>query len=90
MLHADGREVRIPITRMPCRVRVPDELRDPAVRRHLIVRGSLTGLPHVVTALAGQIAAIMMQNDLVDLASLTALGHVRGEDEILVRFQILP
>lgn len=90
MLHADGREIRIPITRMPCGIGIPDELRDPAVRCHLIVRGSLTGLPHVVAALACQVAAIMMQDDLVDLASLASLGHVRGENEILVSLQILP
>ena len=90
MLHADGREVRSPITRMPCRVRIPDELRDSAVSRHLIVGGRLTGLPRVIAALAGQITAIMMQNDLVDLASLAPLGHVRGENEILVSLQILP
>lgn len=90
MLHADGREVRIPVARMPCRIGVPDELRDSAVSRRLIVRGSLTGLPHVVAALAGQVAAIVMHDDLVDLASLASLGHVRGEDEILVSLQILP
>ena len=75
---------------MPRGVGIPHVLRDAAVRVHLVVGAGLAGLPHVVDLACGEIAGIMVHDDLVDLVALAALGHVRGENEILVSLQILP
>ena len=90
MLHADAGQVGRPISRMPRSVGIPHVLRDAAVHGHLVVGAGLAGLPHVVDLACGEVAGIVVHDDLVDLASLASLGHVGGEDEILVSLQILP
>ena len=56
-----------------------DELSDDAVGLDLVVRGRLAALPDVPTALYAQVAGVVVDSDVLDLASAATGRVVLGE-----------
>ena len=87
---ADAGGVGGPVAGVPCGVGIPDELADATVRVYLVVRRRFAGLPHVVASGDTQIAGVVVDDNLVDVAAGAPRCEVRVEDHVLVRFEGFP
>ena len=79
VLDVDRAAVGVEVAERPSRVAVVHELADDAVALHLVVGRGLTGLPDVPAALHGQIARVVVDADVLDLAASSAGRVVLGE-----------
>ena len=75
---------------MPGGVTIPHELADCAVSLDLVVGGSWTGLPDVVTAPDGEVACVVVNDNLIDLPTVPAGCVVCVHDEVDVGLEGVP
>ena len=75
---------------MPGSIAVPYELADCAVGLHLVVGGRGTGLPHVVAAPNGEVACVVVDDDLIDPPTVSAVCVVCVHDEVDVGLKGVP
>ena len=83
----DGGGVGIPVACMPGGVAIPHELADPAVGVDLVVGGCLAGLPHVPDGLDGEVACVVVDDDLVDLPAASSGAVVLVHQPVFVGFE---
>ena len=79
VLDVDASAVGVEVSERPGRVAVVHELPDDAVALHLVVGRGLAGLPDVPAALNAQVAGVVVDADVLDLASAAARRVVLGE-----------
>ena len=89
VLDVDRAAVRVEVSERPCGIAVVHELADDAVGLHLVVRGRLPGLPDVPAALNAQVAGVVVDSDVLDLAASSAGRVVLGEPLVDVRVESL-
>ena len=89
VLDVDRAAVRVEVAERPCGIAVVHELADDAVALHLVVRGRLPGLPDVPAALHAQVAGVVVDSDVLDLATSSAGRVVLGKPHVDVGVESL-
>ena len=74
--------VGYPVSCVPGGIPVPHQLAYASVGLNLVVGGSWTCLPHVVTSLDGEVSGVVVDDDLIDPSTVPAGCVVLVHDEV--------